>query len=170
MEGRRKPLSMKENEKIADFFLYEVGTHGQGIRRREAITAGLSYVTLLEETGLDQSVQKLFEYYAEIMKLFVPFLRTASVRRNRLYGDNGDYDIDGNYAAHTPIVMIESEFETNPAFPAYGHSRHWDVPPSMQPSVPEQPTSAIAAPKNTTHTSLSWESIPHVRSRKRQWQ
>ncbi len=122
LAGRQKPLSEKEHERILDYFLYEVGIHSQGIRRREAKEAGVSYITDLEETPIETPVEELFDAYSEVMQLFSPFIRRQP-RGNGGYG--GDTDINGEHSGDTPVVMIESLYETNAAFRAYGIDRHW---------------------------------------------
>ena len=132
LTSRRKPLSARENEKIADYFLYEIGMHGQGIRRREALEAGLSFVTMLESSSCADDVPVLFEQYAQAMKLFSPMALTSSqAGRIRQFGDENHVDVYGVHAAHTPVAIVESRYETNAAFFAYGSDRHWDAPPPL---------------------------------------
>jgi len=146
LDHRRKPLSAKDNAKIADYLLYEIGIHHQGIRRREAIEHGITYITLLEQTKIEKEVDRLFHLYAEAMQLFTPFAHV-----------NGGYDAYGLHISQTPVAIVESRYGTNPAFMAFRSDRHWNVAPPIggrprrQPahiddddvipgSAPEQPT------------------------------
>lgn len=150
--GRLKPLSDKDHQRILDYFLYEVGIHHQGIRRREAMEAGVSYITPLEDTPIEGSVEELFGAYAEVMQLFAPFIRRQP-RGGGGYG--GDVDIAGEHAGDTPVVMIESLYETNAAFRAFGIDRHWAP-------VPDRKTPAdgsVAADQDYgAKLSMSWSS------------
>ncbi|NRA29594.1 MAG: hypothetical protein HRU11_04965 [Parvularculaceae bacterium] len=125
LESRQQPLSAKDNERLADYFLYDVGIHGQGIRRREARDAGLSYQTDLEQTGLENVVNGLFQLYADAMQLFTPFARPHP-------GGDGygrDRGLNGEHVGDTPVVLIESLYETNAAFRGYGVQRAWSDQP-----------------------------------------
>lgn len=123
LESRQKPLSDKENQRIAEFFLYEVGIHGQGIRRREAKESGVSFITDLEATPVEKQVQGLFDEYSDVMQLFTPFVRTYP--RGGPSGFEQDTDMNGEHVGDTPVVMVESLYETNAAYKAYGVERHW---------------------------------------------
>ncbi|MEM9838881.1 MAG: hypothetical protein AAF830_06950 [Pseudomonadota bacterium] len=122
LNSRLKPLSAKDNDRLADFFLYDIGIHGQGIRRREAQDAGLSYVTDLEATGLEAEVASLFEAYADAMQLFVPFARAYPPAAP---GFSQDVNLDGEHAGDTPVVLIESVYGTDAGFSAFGVDRAW---------------------------------------------
>jgi hypothetical protein len=153
LKSRSKPLSDKENARIADFFLYEVGIHHQGIRRREARDAGVHYVTDLEETGLEGEVMALFDAYASVMQLFTPFVRAGGAAGPR--GFDQDRDRRGEKASDTPVVMIESLYETNAAFKGYGHERQWEpwdapgngepaaAPNGQAPKAPQRPAELL---------------------------
>ena len=140
LASRRRPLSARENEKIADYFLYQVGLHAQGIRRREAKDAGVSYVVDLEETGVEAATESLFAAYADAMKLFAPFMRGGFV-------DKADADLN------TPLVVIESVYETNPAFFGFGHPRNWDPPATL--------LHQAGADGERPPATISWRSQPH---------
>ncbi|MEL6360371.1 MAG: hypothetical protein AAFR21_04750 [Pseudomonadota bacterium] len=173
INSRRKPLAPKEAEQIADFFLYEVGIHGQGIRRREAVDAGVNFITMLEDSGLEDQSMRLFDLYADILKYFSPFTRAKVLDPDmRQEGDHLDFDVNGNYAAHTPVVMIESQFETNPAFIAYGSDRHWNQPPRMDPQRPgtdveKEPSPPVGVYEATPALDLSWSRQMHEPSTSR---
>lgn len=142
LEGRQQPLSAKDNQRLADYFLYDVGIHGQGIRRREARDAGLSYQTDLEQTGLENVVTGLFQLYAEAMQLFTPFARAYP-------GGDGfsrDVGLNGEHVGDTPVVLIESLYETNAAFRGYGVQRAW----SDQAGPRDAPASAEGADGSST--------------------
>ncbi|MEM1380299.1 MAG: hypothetical protein AAGH41_06710 [Pseudomonadota bacterium] len=134
--SRLRPLSAKDNEKLADFFLYEIGIHGQGIRRREAQEAGLSYITDLETTGLEGAVNSLFEAYAEVLQLFVPFARAFPPGGGGGFGN--DTNLEGEHVADTPVVMIESLYETNAAFSGYGVMRAWQPQDAGASTAPDE--------------------------------
>ncbi|MEZ5892207.1 MAG: hypothetical protein R3C58_03560 [Parvularculaceae bacterium] len=114
LRSRRSPLAEKENQKIVDYFLNAVGLHGQGIRRNEAVQAGVSFITPVEKSGVEKEIGALFPIYADVMKLFTPLLGRRSG-----YGD------DGASEGETPAVMIESEFETSIAVNSGNHDRDW---------------------------------------------
>lgn len=139
LDARMKPLAAKDNERIADFFLYDVGLHAQGIRRREAAEAGVSYITELEATGLEGPVQALFAEYAEVLQLFTPFTRKFPAAGPG--GFAGDVSLDGEHAGDTPVVLVESLYETNAAFRAYGAHRAWS-PPHGLPAPQTEPEPA----------------------------
>ena len=133
LESRRPPLSRAHNDRIARFMLYDVGEHGQAIRRTEARANGLSFITDLERTGLDAEVVALFNHYADILKIRTPFARPSAALENlKRIGDEADYDATGAHISETPIAIVESEFDTNPAYVAYG-LRHWGVTPPIIP-------------------------------------
>ena len=153
LESRRRPLPARDNERIADFFLYEIGIHSQAIRRREAIAAGLSFISLLEDTPVAANVPVLFEHYADLMKLFSPYA-LATTQRDKVYlrGDEHDIDVYGVPASQTPVAMIESRFATDAAFLAFGEDRHWGSPPQVP---------APAEPDTAGQLTTSWIGIPH---------
>lgn len=156
LESRLKPLPAREHDRILDFFLYDVGNHGQAIRRREAQEAGVSYITDLEATGLEADVADLFAAYAEVMQLFTPFSRRFPTSGPG--GFAGDHDLNGEFAGATPVVMIESLYETHAGFRAYGHDRHWQPvdQPERRAPVPGQPETARAAAEQPL--TLAWAS------------
>lgn len=154
--SRQKPLSDKENQRVADFFLYEVGIHAQGIRRREAREAGVSYITDLEQSGVEAPVEELFDAYSEVMQLFTPFARRQP--RGGPGGFDRDVDLRGEHSGATPVVMIESLYETNAAFKAYGVERHWQLPQvGGEPAKKPHQAPAHAQPP-AAEARMSWTS------------
>ncbi len=110
LRSRKNPLSEKENEKIVKYFLDDVGVHNQGIRRKEVAEAGVSFMTPIEKSGVEQEVTQVFGKYAETMKLFNPVI------------DKSDLQGDGGMA---PQVIVESEYETTAAFRSGRLDRDW---------------------------------------------
>ncbi|NNU16704.1 hypothetical protein HK107_10260 [Parvularcula sp. ZS-1/3] len=159
--SRQKPLSDKENERIADFFLYGIGIHSQGVRRREAEEAGVSFITKLEDTNIERPVEELFELYSDVMQLFTPFARRSP--RGGGGGFNGDVNLKGEHASETPVVMIESLYETNAAYRGYGVDRSWSP---LSPDAEGRSTGS--SPKaEAPAAALSWTSGERPRSRRR---
>ena len=136
LESRHPPLTRSQNEQIARFMLYGIGNHGQAIRRTELRKNGVRYITNAEDTGLEAEITELFEHYAAIMKLNTPFVRP--MRPPGLAGDEIDFDVNGVHYSATPIAIVESEFDTNLAYVAYGF-RHWNEVPSVPAVDPRKP-------------------------------
>lgn len=132
LAARRRPLSDRLHQQICEHFLDRVGFHGQGIRRTEARKAGVAYITDSEKTGVDAQISDLFSRYADVLKLFQPFE----------LGDNdhevwhGGFDAWGIHTSHTPVILIESQYDTNPAYAGTFSERHWDGPPPIGPFDP----------------------------------
>lgn len=133
LESRRNPLADKENERILRYFHHEVGVHGQGVRRKEALAAGLSFIKHIEETNVEADIKSLFTDYATIMRLFDPFRGTEPNNEK------------------APMAMIESEFETNVAYVGGRSDRIWE--PGQ---VPAEAESADAS----AFSSVTWTSDP----------
>jgi len=169
LESRQQSLSPRDNEKLADYFLYDVGIHGQGIRRREAREAGLTYLTDLEQTGLETHVMGLFQLYADAMQLFTPFARSYPTRD----GYGADRNLEGEHVSDTPVVLIESLYQTDAAFSGFGVQRAWSGPsstpsepaasPAAQHGHPDDANdhSAVEGPFGAASQQLSWRGTPH---------
>ncbi len=146
IDTRLKSPSKADRQRLVEFFLYEIGLHSQSVRRREARKNGVTTLSDIETSGIETNVVALFNHYADIMKLNSPFVRATTGERRA--GDATDYDAYGEHASETPIIMIESLYESNAAYVAYGH-RHWDeIPPIGAPAddapMPAQPMPAYA--------------------------
>lgn len=161
LETRRKPLGAKENDQILDFFLHHVGFHGQGVRRKEAVKAGLSFIKQIEDTGLETAVRNLFRDYASVMKLFEPFDKSKKSSEDR-----------------APGAIIESEFETNVAYISGRMDRQWEPatpgdhlginnahlagnPAGTPDGNLDGLLAAHAASFGGTSADVSWSSTPH---------
>ena len=155
LSSRRSPLSATQNNRIADFLLYGVGLHGQSIRRTEARENGLSFITDIEKTGIERETTELYTHYADILKLSVPHARpTANFKKIKQEGDESDYDAYGKHISETPIAIVESQHDTNPAYVAYD-LRHWNhvppVPPQKSPVSPTNDEDEVAAADQRLH-------------------
>lgn len=155
MGARRKPLSKSQREALKRFFLDGVSLHGQGIRRSEAREAGLSYLINSEAAGIHDEMEGLFEHYAEAMKLFHPFASDFDPD-TEVFG--GHFDSYGQHSSETPVAVVESRYDSNPAFSAYYSDRHWDAPPPLptpQQTGPAGPDERLQAntPRNLR---LNW--------------
>ena len=137
LSSRRPQLSQGQNDRIADFMLYGIGNHGQSIRRTEARENGISFITDVEKSGIEEQTSELFAIYADILKLTVPHARPSATLIKMLQeGDEADYDAYGAHLSETPVAIVESEFDTNPAYVAYD-LRHWNrVPPVLHQDEP----------------------------------
>lgn len=132
--SRRPPLTASQNDRVAEFLLYGIGSHGQSIRRTEARQNGLSFITDIEKSGVEQEVWELFRHYADILQLDTPHARpTQSPARRE--GDEFDYDAYGRHFTETPVAVVESPFDTNPAYTAYA-LRHWNTTPPLNLEAP----------------------------------
>ncbi|MCI5044219.1 MAG: hypothetical protein MRY72_05925, partial [Aquisalinus sp.] len=132
--SRVSPPPASVREKVINFLLYEVGDHSQAIRRREAAKEGIDTLTDMETSGLETDVIRLFNLYADIMKLNSPFARL--IIDSGRPGDLTDYDAYGEHASETPIILVESAYDTNAAYMSYG-IRHWDETPPVIPPLPD---------------------------------
>jgi len=139
LRSRKSPLSDKENEKIVHYFLDGVGVHGQGIRRREVAEAGVSFLTPIEKTGLENEVAQLFAHYADMMKLFSPLI------------DKRDRDSDD---AAAPQVVVESVYETTAALRSGRSDRDWQT----RAAKPREDFGAA----NQSSFSGEWVSLAHA--------
>lgn len=140
LASRRPSLTARQNNHIADFILYGVGLHSQSIRRTEARENGLSFITDIEKTAIEQNSSDLFAVYANILKLTVPHARpSAMLAYIAQEGDEADFDAYGAHISETPVAIVESLHDTNPAYVAYD-LRHWNrvppVPSSEEPAAP----------------------------------
>jgi hypothetical protein len=146
-------LSRAQHDKIARLMLYEYADHGQPIRRSEARANGLSFIADLERTPVEPEVNELFNLYADVLKLRSPFAR-ASLTLDEVVqtGDESDFDVGGMHISETPIAIVESEFDTNPAYVGYD-LRHWNGVPPMPPAeediVDKTPATAKPAKPGT---------------------
>jgi hypothetical protein len=142
--SRRLPLSRGANQKIADFLLIGVGEHGQSIRRTEARQAGLSFIADIEKSGVESEVGQLYAIYSDILKLGIPHaVPSAAYDKMGALGDEFDFDAYGHHASETPVAIVESLHDTNPAYIAYG-LRHWNETPPVPPLAPADATPAEA--------------------------
>ena len=132
--SRLKSLSKKDADRIREFFLDGVNFHSQGIRRTEARANGVSYLTNSEDTGAHDAMERLFEHYAAVMKLFHPVSGYEELEFS-----GGFFDAYGQHSTQTPIAVVESRYDSNPAFSAYQQDRHWEVPPPLEGESPAQP-------------------------------
>lgn len=145
LASRQSSLPARDVKRIKRFFLDEVALHSQGIRRTEARKAGLSFITNSEATGVHSAIETLFEHYASAMKLFHPF---ASFEDPDDEHWGGHFDAYGQHSAQTPIVVIESQYDCNPAFSAYGSDRHWDAPPPVGSGPSKTPVQTAPGPSD----------------------
>jgi Serine dehydrogenase proteinase len=152
LASRRPPLSQSRNERIASFMLHGVGVHAQSIRRSEARANGISYIADAEKTGLEVQIDTLFALYSDVMRLRNPHVvPSANLRDIEQRGDEVDFDAEGRHISETPVAIVESLHDTNPAYVAFDQ-RHWNqVPPILPPKEPvpepEQPMPAILEPR-----------------------
>ena len=124
LASRRKPLGDAANRKIAHHLLREVGIHGQTIRRTEARSCGMSFVSNAEEVGILPEMTALFEQYEELLRLDVPYV-----------GQGRSWDQDDPFmpaskssVIEDPIAVVESIDRMDVARYAYGY-RFWrDAP------------------------------------------
>jgi len=128
LRSRRTKLSAKQSQQIVRFMIHGIGNHGQSIRRKEARANGIAFIRDIEKTGVAQQVDELFGLYESLLQLRTPLARRTEGLRGRI-GDENDYDVTGTHVSRTPIAIVESQFDTNPAYVAYA-LRHWNhVPP-----------------------------------------
>ncbi len=141
LKSRRDRLGRAQSNRIARFMLYGSAIHAQSIRRREARAQGLSFITDVEKTGLEPAIGALFAIYADVLKLRTPFARASTTQGVvRQSGDEFDYDSEGRHLTQTPVAIVESLHDTNPAYTAF-NLRHWDkVPGGLGQGAPEMPT------------------------------
>ena len=142
LESRRAPLSKAQNERILRFMLYDIVMHNQSIRRAEARQEGISFITDLEQTGLETEVTDLYNAYARLLRLNSPFARYSFMaQQGSLYGDEKDFDVNGEHLSLTPATLVESLHVTNAAYLAYAMP-HWDEVPPVPASPYGQPVDA----------------------------
>jgi hypothetical protein len=122
--SRRRPLLRNSNAKIGGFLLNGTGEHGRSIRRTEARKAGLSFITDIEETDIECDVSELHAIYSDIFKLGIRHAHSTDVI------DKYDLRINDHDASGPPIAIVESLYDTNPAYTSYGLRHVTDVAPA----------------------------------------
>ena len=159
LNSRRNRLSRRANERILSFLLYQVADHAQPIRRKEARQNGISFITDIEKTNVEGLVTDLFREYENVMLLNVPLARRAELlRRQPLPGDEDDKDVRGVPVSSTPIAIVESAHDCNPAYIAYA-LRHWNEVPKVDEDVaPPKPDKRVEH-HFAANSSLKWDSV-----------
>src|SRR5262249_31848278 len=65
------------------------------------------------------------------LKIRTPFARPSDTLDDVVQtGDEADFDVGGMHISETPIALVESEYDTNPAYVGY-NLRHWNAVPAM---------------------------------------
>ncbi len=77
-----------------------------------------------------------------MLRLNSPHARTSEAYSKIMQaGDEEDYDAEGRHLSQTPVAIVESLHDTNPAYVAYA-LRHWNsVPPITPAAEPEKDVS-----------------------------